>query len=924
MKKAIVIIIVFSFLSSLIMPAYASQMTEFLFQIGLKFYQQGRYAEALHEFKKALMVEPDYGPALEYIQIIQKREVRPAQEPVVIGPGESVLPEEAAFLPKEIIAPSKISAEKAAVSYPLPKITTPPAKITKKAISLKPLKAILLDSTLEQLPRPIEIEQQKSLIILGRNILRYLVTEPAIITVEKKGADELVVTGKGIGYTYLHVWDENGRWTTEWLGVFPKPEGPSVEEILRREESLANNFKLRYNLEWSSYESGRRVTSLERDSYSWSHGLNLTGQTPYGNLDSTASIRSLRDTTDLTYYTVGLTEGQVGPFRDFTLRGFDFSPFFSNLAFSGAALRGAMFNSPAFHNRFNYTLFWGREGGGRYGGLSPGLAKTQHSFLEGVNLSYSPLPKQNYKFTLVHGSGRDREDYLNRYGYDLSGNWHIANLGLGYEIANDSETFAHLFTTRYNLPKFSLSSELRNISKKYMSITGDGWRQGELGGLFNLSYLPKENLNINSTLDVYKDRLFPAEDNNDRWNEDFNWDLNYRIDPKTSAGASYNLQNELGRIAQYRYQSAGLSFNRTVNFIKDIYTYVNYYHQENKNFSSPTSNFINNRIYLGMRFNVISDLYYYLNKELNWLEEKYTDSHSEPQALEMGLNWWHQIAKSPFRSVLRFTYRDEEDATSALSFLSGEDYIEGYSELSYQPSPETQIYGSCRMRNIWSDEPSVAKRVEMDFNAGMRYLWDTKIRWDSVGNIEGYIFKDLNGDGLRQRDEPPVEGIKLWIGKDKSQVTDLFGYYRFKNIRGRKAFVNIDFSTLPSGFVLTVPAIQEISIVHHRTLRVDFGIISRSEISGFVFEDSDGNGQFSPQDKGIAGAIITLEDDSRAVTDATGRYYFPNASTGEHTLTLDLDSLPVYYLPQTAITKKITLFEGVTFVHNIPLKKIEE
>jgi hypothetical protein len=213
--------------------------------------------------------------------------------------------------------------------------------------------------------------------------------------------------------------------------------------------------------------------------------------------------------------------------------------------------------------------------------------------------------------------------------------------------------------------------------------------------------------------------------------------------------------------------------------------------------------------------------------------------------------------------------------------------------------------------------------MEADFNAGMRYLWDTGFHWDPVGNIEGYVFKDLNSDGLRQRDEAPVQGIKVWLGKNKSCVTDVFGYYKFKGVRARKAYVTLDTSTLPSGFVLTVPVTQEAGIVNTRSLKLDFGIISRSEINGFVFEDIDDNGEFSANDKGIQGVTIILEDGTKVTTDGSGKYSFPHVSAGEHTIALDLESLPIYYLPKTALTKKITLFEGVCYIYNIPLKRIE-
>jgi hypothetical protein len=429
---------------------------------------------------------------------------------------------------------------------------------------------------------------------------------------------------------------------------------------------------------------------------------------------------------------------------------------------------------------------------------------------------------------------------------------------------------------------------------------------------------------MSGRLNVYRDRLYPSLDNDNRWNEDFNYEANYALDALTSLRFDYVLQNDLGKEGQARYQSPGIGLNHTFELIKKVNTFASYYHQENKNFSSPGLDYINDKIRLGLRFSLVNELYYYLNKEFNWMEDRFTGIRSEPNAMEMGLDWSRQIFKSPFYGSLRFSYRDEEDANSPLSFLSGEDYIEGYTSLTYRPTPDIEAYCYSRIRNIWADNPNVNKRIEADFNAGMRYLWDTGVRWESIGAIEGYIFKDFNGDGLRQRDEPPVEGVKIWLGKDKSQVTDMFGYYKFSKVKAKKAYVNIDVVTIPSGFLLTGPAIQEAAIANRQTIGVNFGIMSRSEITGIVFEDSDSDVQFGPKDLGIRGVVLLLDDGTKTTTDPSGRYYFRNIGVGKHTITLDLNSLPYNYLPEVPVLKDIELFEGISYNYNIPMRNIEE
>ncbi len=940
LKKYFIILLILVFFASGNAPLFAgSMMPEFICQIGMKFYQQGRNEEALAEFKKALLVQPNYGPALEYIQMIKNEELSepepPAEgyvyretktprnnvipaRPIATGKRPVVYLPEVSAVSRELPASQKFTSAVSSAYAPISKGEE--KELDKRLKKIVPIEVLPLDNTLNEIIQPIELEQDEAIILRGQAIQRFLVTEPEKLSVAQQNPDEILVTGKEVGYTYLYVWDINGRWSIEFLTVPPKPEGLISPESVRKAEELARNFKLHYALNWTSSESGRRVKSLRQNAYSWFHSLVLTGPTPYGDIDSALSVRKVKDATDLTYFTLGLTNGKLGDFQGFALRGFDYSVPVSNLILPGAGLKGAMFSSPAFNEKLDYSVFWGRESAGRYGNLSPSLTSSKDSFLKGVNLSFSP-PKQNYKFTLVEGWGQDREDFLNRRGYDLSGTWKLENWELGHEIAYDSERFANLFNLGYQQPKMSFNAGLRNIDKKFTSISGNGWGQGELGGLFNLNLVPTEELRINSSLNVFQDRLYPAEDNPDRWNEDFNWETNYQLNPKSSAGLSYTLQNDLGRITQARLQTAGLRYNQKFEFITDIFTYLNYYHQENKNYSSPASDYSNDKIFSGLRMKLIDNLYYYARREFNWLQEKFTSTRSKPNAFETGIDWSGPLGKSPFYGNLRFGYRNEKDTESSLSFLSGEDYIDGYSELAYRPNNDQETYVSYSMRNVWGEDPRVTKRLEMTFNFGLRYGWDTGLHWDSVGNIEGYVFKDFNSDGLKQENEPFISGAQIWLGKDKSQTTGESGYYLFKNIKAQKAYLSFDAATLPSGFVLTVPAIQEVNIVHHRTARVDFGIVSRSEISGIVFEDTDGNGQYGSVDKGVQNVAISLEDGSKVSTDNNGRYYFYNATPGEHTLTLDLSSLPLAYIPAIPLFKKVDLSEGATYLFDIPLKK---
>jgi len=931
LRKIFILFLIISFFLSIVEPACAQPlMAQYLCELGINFYNQGRVFEALHEFRKALIINPGYEPALKYINIIQGQVATPspaAPPPVAKPPVEKPPVLKPEIETRQEAIQKMLDRIEKKISPPPVAVITPPVEIPgEEEEKIAPPEILLLNKdTVEALKFPLEVEQGKSIIIRGQNIKRFLVTQPNVLTVERVNQDEVSVVGKEVGYTYLHTWDENGRWTLEFLTIFPRPKGPTLEEELRLEAEKAANFKLRYMLDWHSYEQGRRLHSLNRQSYGYNHWLGLEGPTPYGNLDAAIQVQSLRDSTDLTYATIGLTDGHFGQFEDFNLRLLDYSPNVYNLAMLQTTLRGLMVESPAFNHKITYTAFVGREGGGRYGGLSPGLPETKESYLVGFDVDYFPKENFTYGASVFRGWGDDRwkNSHLNVWGYDLYADWNLDKWDLRYEIAHDSERISQLLNATYSVPKFKLSTEFRNSDRDFVTLNGWGWRIGEIGVLLNADYRPIDKLQISGHLDIFRDRQFPSEDNPHRWNENFDTSIYYTVNSETSLKLDYSLHNELGRISQFRSHNQGIGIYKTFNWFRRFHTYLNYRHQESKNFTSPTLNYINEKVSLGLRFLLIGDIYYYFNKEFNWLEERYTAQHSRPQAMETGLDYYSQISDTPFWTNLRFLYRDEENSVSGLSFLSGEDYIEGYSELAYRPHPDTEIYGTARIKNIWADNPNVNKRIEADFYIGVRYLWDTGFRWEAVGTVDGYVFKDLNSDGLRQAEEEPVEGVKLWLGKKKYRVTDSSGYFEFPKVKAADVYITLDTNTIPSGYVPTVPVSQQAEIIQGSKTTLYFGIASRSEIYGIVFNDIDGNGKLGQGETGIRGVILTLEDGSQATTDDSGRYFFRKVSTGEHVVTLQMNSLPFKYLPTVPIYKSVSLSEGISYVYNIPLKQVK-
>ncbi|MCM8800199.1 MAG: tetratricopeptide repeat protein, partial [Candidatus Omnitrophica bacterium] len=532
-KKIIVFLLIFSvFLIQIYVPDLWSWelIPEYLCQIGERLYREGKLNEALSEFQKALLASPGYEPALRYIQLIQQQLAKPSVKipaPIEVG------------YPEKIKTRQEIIQEELARWAEKKELT--PSYIYPAQTEVKG--TLFLDKSVENLQFPIEIEKNTAFIVEGISIQRFLNTVPQVLSVEKISPDQLMVEAKDLGYTYLHIWDSRQRWTLEFL-VTPPQLHKTVVTLEELTEEKEGSFKLRYSMDWSLYESGRRLDELERISYYWTHWLEITGDIPYGKFDSSLSVRTLRKKEELSYFTIGLEEGLIGSFKGFKLRGFDFWPGVANLAFSGDSLRGGMFSSPAFHDRLNYTIFGGKEGYGRYTGFSPGLARMRESYVSGLHINFRPQQDNIYSASVFHGWGSQRNPDLNPYGYDLQIEKHLDKLLWGYEIAHDSETFAHLFNLHYRTGNFDFNTEFRNTDKDFRTMTGWGWRAGELGWLTNIFYKPSDFLDISGRLDIFRDRLYPNPDKIRRFNQDLNLDINYQLDQLSSLRYDYSFQNE--------------------------------------------------------------------------------------------------------------------------------------------------------------------------------------------------------------------------------------------------------------------------------------------------------------------------------------------------------------------------------------------
>jgi protocatechuate 3,4-dioxygenase beta subunit len=205
---------------------------------------------------------------------------------------------------------------------------------------------------------------------------------------------------------------------------------------------------------------------------------------------------------------------------------------------------------------------------------------------------------------------------------------------------------------------------------------------------------------------------------------------------------------------------------------------------------------------------------------------------------------------------------------------------------------------------------------------------DLGINKPNVNSVGNYVWIDANSNGLQDATDVPVAGIMATLlnadgstyDKDPSTpgvqpyvtTTDANGNYLFTDLPDGSYAVK--FTNLPSGYVFTakdvtagggtdatdsdadlvtgITAPVTVNATVGRTnLTLDAGIKSttKAALGNYVWLDANLDGIQDPTEKGIAGVIVTVYDVSgkpvaSTVTDADGKYFFPNLDPGVYTV----------------------------------------
>jgi hypothetical protein len=172
---------------------------------------------------------------------------------------------------------------------------------------------------------------------------------------------------------------------------------------------------------------------------------------------------------------------------------------------------------------------------------------------------------------------------------------------------------------------------------------------------------------------------------------------------------------------------------------------------------------------------------------------------------------------------------------------------------------------------------------------------DRQICCDSTGDIGGFKWNDLNGDGIWQTGEPKLPNWTIHLSNGMAATTDDYGYYFFTSVPSGSYTVT---ETTQTGWVQTypqAPGSYNVTLTGNQTIGdLNFGnrqdSIDVGSICGYKFNDVNGNCVMDSTEQGLPGWTINMSGSGTfsTTTDANGYYCFDSLTSGTYTVSEQL------------------------------------
>ena len=194
--------------------------------------------------------------------------------------------------------------------------------------------------------------------------------------------------------------------------------------------------------------------------------------------------------------------------------------------------------------------------------------------------------------------------------------------------------------------------------------------------------------------------------------------------------------------------------------------------------------------------------------------------------LSLGLGYNHGRSGSDRNRGLTGFINYDQPVTRNLALSVQLDYNRNESDLDFDEDISDTLFTD----NQFNDDLFGTSRQFSAF-ASLTYRRGGRSRSRAVlgsgrgtGRVQGSLFVDNNGDGIRQQNEPGLAGVTVYLNSVYPVVTDAQGIYRFPSVGIGEHFLFIDETTLPLPWTLVDGEYTPLTVDLRRTTSLDIAV----------------------------------------------------------------------------------------------------
>ena len=156
----------------------------------------------------------------------------------------------------------------------------------------------------------------------------------------------------------------------------------------------------------------------------------------------------------------------------------------------------------------------------------------------------------------------------------------------------------------------------------------------------------------------------------------------------------------------------------------------------------------------------------------------------------------------------------------------------------------------------------------------------------SLSSIHGVVYFDKNANGSFDKQDEPLDSIKVLLDGKRAVFTDKKGKFSFKFVPPGHHKIYLDLGFLPAEIGAEEEEMKIVKVGAFDKKYIEFKVTRLGRVEGRLFVDMNVNNVYDEKDIPLEGCIVSLNG-KKTWTREDGSFIFANVPPGSYTLKVE-------------------------------------